>query len=252
MYGKICKMEYTENYEFGPLSTTSNAQRMKELEKWFEDIKYGEYPNTLHKMLDDPKVKALLDDRYSHLWGDTALDFTVQKVPSCTLASTKLILDLNLSLLPALTDYQKFEQLFIDKKMIDKPIISFRRNYSVDGHHSWIQAIALNPENYVTILDYDSRELSSIEFFRAIHKAEEAEGNNDRKQTSETKEVFNLYNDEFEEKEIKDYIKKNITKDVVDCFVEHIAGCTNRRTTIDWIVKNLLRIKYNNDPEPCD
>ena len=66
----------------------------------------------------------------------------------------------------------------------------------------------------------------------------------------ETKEVFNLYNKEFTEKEIKDYIKRNITKETVDCFVAHIADCTNRRTTIDWIVKNLLRIKYNNEPEP--
>ena len=54
---------------------------------------------------------------------------------------------------------------------------------------------------------------------------------------------------------LKDYfclIMKIITKETVDCFVTHIADCTNRRTTIDWIVKNLLRIKYNNDPEPCD
>lgn len=244
-------MEYTENYEFGPLSTTSNAQRKKVLEKWFEDIKHSDYPNTLHKILVDPKAKALLDDGYSHLWDDAALDFTVQKVPSCTLVPTRPALDLNQSLLPSLTDPQKFEQLFVEPIVIDKPIITFRRNYIVDGHHSWILAIALNPENYVTILDYDSRELSSIEFFRAIHKAVEAEGDNDGKQTSETKEVFNLYNDEFEDKDIKEYIKKNITKDVVDCFVEHFADCTNRRTTIDWIVKNLLRIKYNNDPEPC-
>lgn len=243
-------MGNTEDIEFGSLSTTSNAQRKEELEKWFEDIKYGDYPITLHKILEDPKVKALLDDRYSHLWGNTALDFTVQKVPSCTLVPTKPILDLNQSLLPALADPHKFEQLFIEPIVIDKPIITFRRNYIVDGHHSWIQAIALNPENYVTILDYDSRELSSIEFFRAIHKAVEAEGDNDGKQTSETEEVFNLYNKEFTEKEIKDYIKRNITKETVDCFVTHIADCTNRRTTIDWIVKNLLRIKYNNEPEP--
>lgn len=243
-------MESTENNEFGPLSTTSNAQRRKELEKWFEDIKYGDYPNTLHKMLEDPKVKALLDDGYSHLWDDTALDFTVQKVPSCTLVPTRPTLDLNQSLLPALADPQKFEQLFIEPIVIDKPIITFRRNYIVDGHHSWIQAIALNPEKYVTILDYNSRELSSTVFFRAIHKAEEAEGDNGGKQTSETEEKFNLYNKQFEEKDIKEYIKRNITKETVDCFVAHIAGCTDRRTTIDWIVKNLLRIKYNNEPEP--
>lgn len=61
------KMENTEDIEFGLLSTTSNAQRRKELEKWFEEVKYGDYPNTLHIMLEDSKVKALLDDRYSHL-----------------------------------------------------------------------------------------------------------------------------------------------------------------------------------------
>ena len=71
----------------------------------------------------------------------------------------------------------------------------------------------------------------------------------DKTQTSKTEEKFNLYNKQFEEKDIKEYIKRNITKDVVDCFVAHIAGCTDRRATIDWIVKNLLRIKYNNVPE---
>lgn len=240
-------MGYIAIIEFGPLSTTSNAQRKEELEKWFENVKPGDGHDALHKMLEDPKAKALLDDGYSHLWGDTALEFTVRRVLGGTLSATNPILDLDQSLLPALTHPQKFEQLFSEPKMIDKPIITFRSNYIVDGHHSWIQAMAFNPEQSITILDYDG-DLSSSEFFRAIKKAVVAESNNGGKKISETEGQFNLFDDGFTDKDIREYIRKNITKETVDFFIAHIDVCTNRRNTIDWIQENLLRIKFNNCP----
>lgn len=233
---------------FWPRRTTSNTQRKRELEKWFEDVKYDNGHNTLRMMLEDAKAKALLDDRYGYLWGDATLHFSVLQIPSCSLVPTKPTLDLNQSLLPALTDPKKLEQLFIEPIVVNKPVITFRGNYVIDGHQSWIQATAFRPEQRIIALDYDGS-FSPIQFMRIIQKAIEEDDKNAGKRPPETKDCFNLFSKEVTVKDIKDYIVKNITKETIACCVERIEECMDDVSTIDWIVANLSRIKHNNCPE---
>ena len=238
-------MKKTEEHVFGPLLTTSNEQRRKELEKWLESVNYDGSDNTLQTMLEDPKAKALLDEQYGHLWGDTALQFSVMEIPSGSLRSTEPILDLDQSLLSALTDKNRLMQLFNEPIVINKPIITFRRNYVVDGHHSWIQAATFNPYKNIVVFDFDSDEISAIEFLRTIRKAVEEDNKNNGQQSSEIKQGFNLFDDKIKSKDIRKYIKKNITEEVVAWCVEHIDDCTNEKSTIEWIVDSLLHVKYN-------
>ena len=49
-------------FESNEVSTTSNKQRRKELEKWLKHKNYEDYVDTLNKMLKDPKAKTLLED----------------------------------------------------------------------------------------------------------------------------------------------------------------------------------------------
>src|SRR5574344_1291804 len=67
-------------FESREVSTTSNKQRRKELEKWLKHKNYEDYVETLNKMLEDPKSAALLEDGFGGILGDTKLKFSVQKI----------------------------------------------------------------------------------------------------------------------------------------------------------------------------
>ena len=66
-------MKSINNYIFESreVSTKSNKERRKELEKWLKHKKYDDYVDTLNKMLEDPKAKALLEDGFGGDLGDT-------------------------------------------------------------------------------------------------------------------------------------------------------------------------------------
>ena len=68
-------------FESREVSTTSNKQRRKELEKWLKHKKYDDYVETLNKMLEDPKSAALLEDGFGGELGDTKLTFSVKEIP---------------------------------------------------------------------------------------------------------------------------------------------------------------------------
>ena len=68
-------------FESREISTTSNKQRRKELEKWLKHKRYDDYVDTLNKMLEDPKAKTLLEDGFGGELGDTKLTFSAKEIP---------------------------------------------------------------------------------------------------------------------------------------------------------------------------
>ena len=91
-------------FESREVSTTSNKQRKKELEKWLKHKKYKDYVDTLNKMIDDPKAKTLLEDGFGGELGDTKLTFNVKEIPVSQLMPTQLEIDLNKSIKHALVN----------------------------------------------------------------------------------------------------------------------------------------------------
>ena len=238
-------------YESREVSTTSNKQRRKELEKWLKHKKYDDYVETLNKMLEDPKSAALLEDGFGGDLGDTKLTFSVKEIPVSQLMPTQSNIDLDKSLKYALTDKESLIKTFTNPIEINKPIVTFRENYVIDGHHTWLQAIALNPKGKILAFNYDG-DISPIQMLKAVQGTIAAvkadKNNNNGKLPSNNVKGPNFFDESFNEKKIRKYIEDNLNEDLIDQYVNYIKKCYNYDTTVDYIVERLLDIKSNNYP----
>lgn len=246
-------MQTLNNYIFESreVSTTSNKQRRKELEKWLKHKNYEDYVETLNKMLEDPKSAALLEDGFGGILGDTKLKFSVQKITVSQLMPTQREIDLNKSLKHALVKEESFKKTFSNPIEINKPIVTFRKNYVIDGHHTWLQAIALNPNGKILSFNYDG-DISPIQMLKAVQGTIAAvkadDNNNNGKLPSNKVEGPNFFNDDFDRKKIRKYLEDTFDNSLVDVYCEYIKECKDRNDIIKYLEERLLDIKANNYP----
>ena len=239
-------------FESREISTTSNKQRRKELEKWLKNKNYEDYVTTLNKMIDDPKAKTLLEDGFGGELGDTKLTFNVKEIPVSQLMPTQSEIDLDKSLKHALIKKESFEKTFTNPIEINKPIITFRENYIIDGHHTWLQAITLNPNGKILSFNYDGN-ISVIQMLKAVQgtiAAVKAKNNKNNGKLPSNKSIgINIYDDNFDENKIKKYLEDTLDENLLDNFIELIDDCYDWDSTIEWLTDRLLDIKENNYPE---
>ena len=246
-------MQTLNNYIFESreVLTTSNKQRRKELEKWLKHKNYEDYVDTLNKMLEDPKSAALLEDGFGGSLGDTQLKFSVQKIPVSQLMPTQKEIDLDKSLKHALTNEKSFKKTFSNPIEINKPIVTFRKNYVIDGHHTWLQAITLNPNGKILAFNYDG-DISPIQMLKAVQgtiAAVKADDNkNNGKLPSNKVEGPNFFDDDFDRKKIRKYLEDTFDDSLVDIYCEYIKKCKDRDDIIKYLEDRLLDIKANNYP----
>ena len=238
-------------FESREIETNSNKQRRKELEKWLKHKNYDDYVDTLNKMLEDPKSAALLEDGFGGELGDTKLTFSVKEIPVSQLMPTQANIDLDKSLKYALTDKESLIKTFANPIEINKPIVTFRENYVIDGHHTWLQAIALNPKGKILAFNYDG-DISPIQMLKAVQgtiaSVKADKNNNNGKLPSNNVKGPNFFDESFDEKKIRKYIEDNLDEDLIDQYVEKIEECYDYDSTVDYIVERLLDIKSNNYP----
>ena len=231
--------------------TSSNKERRKELEKWLKHKKYDDYVETLNKMLEDPKAKSLLEDGFGGILGDTKLKFTVKEIPVSQLMPSQSEIDLDKSLKHALTKKESFEKTFTDPIEINKPIITFRENYVIDGHHTWLQAIVLNPNGKILSFNYDG-DISPVQMLKAVQgtiaSVKAADNSNNGNLPSSKVEGQNFFADSFDKKKIEKYVKDNFDKDLTDIYIKTIDQCKDYDSIIEYIVNRLLDVKSNNYP----
>ena len=239
-------------FESREVSTTSNKQRRKELEKWLKHKKYDDYVATLNKMLEDPKAKTLLEDGFGGELGDTKLTFSVKEISVSQLMPTQSEIDLDKSLKHALTEKESFEKTFTNPIEINKPIVTFRQNYVIDGHHTWLQAIALNPKGKILAFNYDG-DISPIQMLKAVQgtiAAVKADNNkNNGKLPSSKTDGPNFFDKSFDENKIRKYIEDTLDENLLDSFIELVGDCYDWDSTVEWLTERLLDIKANNHPE---
>ena len=246
-------MKLLNEYIFESLEilTSSNKQRRKELEKWLKHKKYEDYVDTLNKMLDDPKSASLLKDGFGGELGDTKLKFTVKNIPVSQLMPTQKEIDLDKSLKYALTDEECFKDTFNNPIEILKPIVTFRENYVIDGHHVWLQAITLNPNGKILSFNYDG-DISPIQMLKAVQgtiAAVKAEDNdNNGKLPSNKVDGQNLFDDKFNRKKIKAYLEDTFDDSLIDIYCKYIKECRDKNDIIKYLEERLLDIKANNYP----
>ena len=238
-------------FESREVSTTSNNQRRKELEKWLKHKNYEDYVETLNKMLEDPKSAALLEDGFGGILGDTKLKFSVQKITVSQLMPTQKEIDLDKSLKHALVKAESFKKTFSNPIEINKPIVTFRKNYIIDGHHTWLQAIALNPNGKILAFNYDG-DISPIQMLKTVQGTIAAvkadDNNNNGKLPSNKVEGPNFFSDKFDRKKIRKYLEDTFNDDLIDIYCEYIKECKDRNDIMKYLEERLLDIKANNYP----
>ena len=136
-----------EDYIFENARTThSNKERKEELEKWLKGKKYPDYVKILNKMLDDPKAKTLLEDGFGGDLGDTKFVFKVKLIKPLKLRPTQNEIDVDKSVKHSLTNSDNMKDLFKDEIITaGMPLVTFRGNYVIDGHHRWSECAMINP-----------------------------------------------------------------------------------------------------------
>ncbi len=245
-------------FESHEVSTTSNKQRRKELEKWLKHKNYEDYVATLNKMLEDPKAKTLLEDGFGGDLGDTKLIFSVKNIPVSQLMPTQKEIDLDKSLKHALVKEESFKKTFSDPIEINKPIVTFRQNYVIDGHHTWLQAIALNPTGKILSFNYDG-DISPIQMLKAVQGTIAAvkadDNNNNGKLPSNKVDGPNFFDKNFDEKKIRKYLEDTFDDSLIYTYCEYIPKLSSKKLSkqikddiIDYITERLLDIKANNYP----
>lgn len=238
-------------FESREVSTTSNKQRRKELEKWLKHKNYEDYVETLNKMLEDPKSAALLEDGFGGILGDTKLKFSVQKITVSQLMPTQKEIDLDKSLKHALVKAESFKKTFSNPIEINKPIVTFRKNYIIDGHHTWLQAIALNPNGKILAFNYDG-DISPIQMLKTVQGTIAAvkadDNNNNGKLPSNKVEGPNFFSDKFDRKKIRKYLEDTFNDDLINIYCEYIKECKDRNDIMKYLEERLLDIKANNYP----
>ena len=246
-------MKSINNYIFESreVSTTSNKQRRKELEKWLKHKKYDDYVDTLNNMLEDPKAKTLLEDGFGGDLGDTKLSFNIVNVPVSQLIPTQKEIDLDKSLKYALTNEKSFTKTFKSPIEINKPIVTFRQNYIIDGHHTWLQAITLNPNGKMLAFNYDG-DISPIQMLKAVQGTIAAvkadDNNNNGKLPSNKVNGPNFFDDDFDRKQIRKYLEDTFDDSLIDIYCKYIKNCKDRKDIIKYLEERLLDIKVNNYP----
>ena len=246
------KTLYDYIFESRDILTTSNKQRRKELEKWLKHKKYDDYVNTINQMLEDPKAAALLQDGFGGELGDTQLKFSVKEIPVSQLLPTQNAIDLDKSIKRGLQDINNLKMAFTDPILIKWPVITFRENYIIDGHHTWFQAVVFNPTGKILAFNYDG-DISPIQMLKAVQgmiaSVKVDKNKNNGKLPYGTISGPNIYDDSFDKNKIKKYIKENLNKDIIKDISEYIPECIDFNSTVDYITEQLLDVKSNNYPE---
>lgn len=235
-------------FESLEVSTKSNKERRKELEKWLKHKNYKDYVDTLNKMLKDPKAKTLLEDGFGGDLGDTNLVFSIRELTCQSLVPTQKEIDMDKSIKFALERKTSLEETYENPILIEKPIITFNKEYIIDGHHSWLQAITLNPKGKLLCFNYDG-DLTPIEMLKVVQGTIAAvkASQDDKKLPSNSVKGPNVFSKNFNEKEIKKYFKDNLEKNIINRFLKFTKQDT-KEDLIDYLTNRILNIKENNYP----
>ncbi len=236
--------------------TKNNAERKKELESWLKGKNYANYVDILNKMLEDPKAKALLMDGFGGELGDTQLTCQKMKLKVKNLEPTQREIDVSKSIDFPLKKPENIDNYYAtgpnDVMIVGMPLITFRQNFVIDGHHRWSQVYAFNPEAQMICFNYDG-DISAQQMLKAVQgaiaavKADDS-NNNDGKLPSETVEGKNLFDDKWDRDAIVEYVKKNAISGIIDTFKKYRKELDDMDKVANYVADNLMLLKTNNAP----
>jgi hypothetical protein len=206
----------------------------------------------LDKMLDDPKAKTLLVDGFGGELGNTKFTYSVKYITASSLRPTQSEIDVDKSLKMFLTKPENVSKNFGDEIIVaNMPLVTFRGNYVIDGHHRWSEVAIVNPEGKMVCFDYDA-DISPVQMLKAVQGSIAAvmvERNKDEKIPQKIVSGPDLYDKKWDKTAIKKYVEDNITDEVKSLCYEYFDGCSTLNDIKEVISENAMDIKYNNYPE---
>lgn len=233
-------------------TTSSNKERKQELEKWLKGKNYPDYVKTLNKMLDDPKAKTLLEDGFGGDLGDTKFTFSVKLIKPIMLRPTQNEIDVDKSIKHALTKPENMRNDFSKEIVIaNMPLVTFRGNYVIDGHHRWSECAMINPEGKMVCFDYDA-DISPIQMLKAVQgniAAALASRDNDPEIPSRKTTGPNLFDKEWNKAKIREYVTNKLEDSAATEYIRHNKDIKSKEDVIDILCDNILNLKINNYPE---
>lgn len=233
-------------------TTSSNSERLKELEAWLKGKNYPNYIKTLNKMLEDPKAKALLVDGFGGDLGETKFTYSVQYINPMRLMPTQNEIDISKSLKHGLTKAQNIDNCFKETVIINNmPLVTFRGTYIIDGHHRWMEAACINPNCKMLCFDYDA-DISPIQMLKAVQgsiAAAIADNKSDEEKIPSSKtDDQNVYDDEWTESKTRKYVEETMSKSVRTALIDNVEMIEDESDAVDYIVDNIIEVKSNNHP----
>ena len=233
-------------------TTSSNKQRKAELEKWLKGKNYPDYVKTLNKMLDDPKAKTLLEDGFGGDLGDTKFTFSVKLIKPLMLRPTQNEIDVDKSIKHALTKPENMKNDFSKEIIIaNMPLVTFRGNYVIDGHHRWSEGAMINPEGRMVCFDYDA-DISPIQMLKAVQgniAAALAKRDADPEIPTGKTAGPNLFDREWDRDKIREYVESKLTDAAADEYMKHNKDMKSKEDVVGLLCENIWNLKINNYPE---
>lgn len=231
-------------------SSTSNSERLEQLSKWLKDKKYPDYVKTLNKMLKDPKARVLLQDGFGGDLGDITFEFQPKLLRAGSLIPTQEEIDVEKSLKHSLTKVANIRKDFQNSIVLnDTPIVTFRGNYVIDGHHRWSEVAMVNPDGKMLCFNYDA-DISPIQMLKAVQGAIAAvlASNPDEELPSSKADSQNIYDSDWTVEKISKYVNETITDDVVNALRREYEKCSGKDDVVKVLVDNIVNFKVNNPP----
>lgn len=232
-------------------TTHSNIERKEELEKYLKGKKYPDYVKTLNRMLEDPKAKTLLEDGFGGDLGDTKFTFKVKLIKPISLRPTQNEIDVDKSIKHSLSNPENMKHLF-DKEIITAgmPLVTFRGNYVIDGHHRWSECAMINPEGNMVCFDYDA-DISPIQMLKAVQgniAAALATRDENPEIPSGKTNGPNLYDKEWDKDKIRKYVEDKLSNESSSIYMKE-KNIEKKEDVIKDICDSIWNVKVNNYPE---
>jgi hypothetical protein len=219
MKKNILNEQYVRFQKLANLITESEYERLLEddaADQKVKDILGASYPEFVQKLGDnikDPKFVAAVE-KFSK---ENPIQTSDIDVPVKGLKPTQNEIDVNKSLSYPLTNPKSAEQLLKGSptSIAGKKIVTANGGkFIIDGHHRWSQAYVINPEFKIAAMDIANID-DGIDGLKATQMGIAADIK--KVPTAEVK-GSNLL--KMGEGELKAYVKKTVTKDVMKVFVK--------------------------------
>lgn len=225
-------------------SIDSQEEIVKRFKEELEDSSYPEFVEKLNDMCRDSKTLNLIKMVFGGEYSNIKMDKNSRPKAAKALQPTQNEIDAEKSLKRGCTDVSTIDQCFSEPVAIKgQPIITFNRNFIVDGHHRWSQIAAFNPAAKCRVINFDNDDMGPIEMLKASQGTIAADTN--RIQMSHVS-GDNLL--EISQTRAKELIETWLTPEAVERFCYYVKNLNNREDVIKYLLKNIKRFQINNQP----